>query len=71
MKECDIKSKEIRLVLNPNEIINMVPYIRSYILLVDNIQCDKRIKEKIQKIVSNNNMIEAIIQLFGKKLYIN
>ena len=43
----------------------MVPYIGSYILLVDNIQYNRGIKEIIQRIYSNNNTIEAIIQLFS------
>ena len=47
MKEYNMKSKEIRLAMNPNEIINMVPYIRNYALLVDNIQYHRGIKETI------------------------
>ena len=44
----------------------MVSCIRNYALLVDNIQCDRGIKEIIQKIDSINNAIEAVMQLFGE-----
>ena len=48
MKEWNIKSKEIRLEMNSNEIINIVPYIRNYAVLVNNIQCNRGIKEIIR-----------------------
>ena len=66
MKESNTKLKEIRLTINPNKIINIIPYVRNYAVLVNNIQHNRGIKEIIQKIDSKKNVIEAIMQLFGK-----
>ena len=44
MRESNTKSKEIRLIIDPNKVINIVPRIRNCTVLVDDIQYDKGIK---------------------------
>jgi len=64
MREINTKSKEIRLTIELNEVINNIPHIWNYAVLVNNIQYDRGIKEIVWKIDSKKNAIDAIMQLF-------